>query len=188
MSLNRRSFDRPSDHSFDCSSNHQYYFSHRTGSRSSNTKRRPYGFSSTAVGLLPEYENDFLTKVINAVTIDPQRALTPNCICCKAIGVKSDLRKHYFADCQFVKDNMLCQIAFKNVCGLVNSLSKKSHVSNSASQATLDHALNRLKSILDSSEDQLEDGDIESDDGSSVASHPDFPHGNSPVHRPSSQH
>ena len=81
---------------------------------------------------------------------------------------------------------MLCQTAFKNVCGLVNGLSKKLPVSDSNSQATRDLALNRLESILGSSDDQLEEDDIESDDDASAASHPDFPCGEGPVHRPSS--
>ena len=71
------------------------------------------------------------------------------------------------------------------MCDLVNGLSKKSQVSDS--QATRDVALKRLKSIFGSSEDQLEDADIESDDELSVASHPDFPHGDGSVHKLSSQ-
>ena len=103
------------------------------------------------------------------------------------MNLKPELRKHYFPDCPFANDNEFCQKAFINVCGLVSGWRKKSQLSDTASQATRDLAMNRLEAILGSSEDQLEDADIESDDESSVKSHPDFPRGDGSVHKPSSQ-
>ena len=73
------------------------------------------------------------------------------------------------------------------MCYLDNGQRKKSLVSATESTTTRDLALNRLKAILGSSEDQLENADIESDDESSVASHPDFSCYNKSVHDLSSQ-
>ena len=67
-------------------------------------------------------------------------------------------------------------------------LEKEIIVSATESTTTRDLALNRLEAILGPSEDQLEDADIESDDESSVASHPDFPSGNESVHDSLSRH
>ena len=179
MSSDRRSINRSSDHSFDRSYDNQYDCSQRPGPRSKNTQRRAYGSSPTAAGILPEHQNDFLTKVINAIKIDPQRALTPDCICCLAMNVKPELRKHYFADYQFANNNEFCQTAFKNLCGVLNGLSKKLPVSDDNSKATRNLAIHRLETILGSHdvqlEEDLEEEDIESDDDASTGSNPDFP-------------
>ena len=98
------------------------------------------------------------------------------------MGMKPEFQEHFFADCKFAKDNVLCQQAFKNMCGLLNSLSKKLPVSDDNSKATRDLALNRLEAILGSPDDQLEEDDIESDDDASTGSNPDFPSGDAPVH------
>ena len=74
------------------------------------------------------------------------------------------------------------------MCHLVSGWRKKSLVSPTESTTTRDLALNRLEAILGSSEDQFEDADIESDDESSVGSHPDFPSGNESVHDSLSRH
>ena len=66
-------------------------------------------------------------------------------------------------------------------------LEKKALVSTTKSTTTRDLALNRLTAIIGSSEDQLADADIESDDESSVVSQPDFPCSNDYVHNSSSQ-
>ena len=69
------------------------------------------------------------------------------------------------------------------MCGLLNSLSKKVPVSDDTSKANQDLAINRLETILDSPDDQLEEDDIESDDEASTGSNPDFNIGDIPVHR-----
>ena len=72
------------------------------------------------------------------------------------------------------------------MCGLVSGWREKSQLSDIALHATSDL---RLKKILDSSEDQLEDADIESDDDdeSSVESQQDFTRDDDSVNKPSSQ-
>ena len=68
------------------------------------------------------------------------------------------------------------------MCGLLNSLSKKVPVSDDTSKANQDLAINRLETILDSPDDQLEEDDIESDDEASTGFNPDFTSGDVPVH------
>ena len=180
LSAGRRPLDRDHSSSFDRSRS--------TPLRTSNTRRRPYGSGPPGSGILPQHQGEFLTKAINAVIANPQLGLVPDCICCKAMGVKAELRKHYFADCQFAKNNELCKLAFKNMCGILNSLSKKVPVSNDTSKTNRDLAINRLEAILDSPEDQLEDADIESDDDSAASSPADFCSGDESVHDSFSQH
>ena len=176
LSSSRRPLDR--DHSS------SYDRSRSTPLRTSNTRRRPYGSSPPGAGILPQHQGEFLTKAINAVLANPQLGLIPDCICCKAMGLRAELRKHFFADCKFAKNNELCQQAFKNMCGLLNGLSKKVPVSDDTSKANRDLAINRLETILDSPDDQLEEDHIESDDDASTGSNPDFPSGDAPVHGP----
>ena len=68
------------------------------------------------------------------------------------------------------------------MCGLLNGLSKKVPVSNDTSKANQDLAINRLKKILDSPDNQLNEDDIESDDDASTGSNPDFTSGDAPVY------
>ena len=83
--------------------------------------------------------------------------------------------KHTFTDCLSATDNEHYKKAFISMCHLVNGWKKKTLVSTIESTTTRDLALNRLKAIVGSSEDQLEDADIKSDDESFVVSHPEFP-------------
>ena len=99
------------------------------------------------------------------------------------MGLQAELGKYFFADCKFSKDNVLCQQAFKNICGLLNGLSKKVPVSDDTSKANCDLAINRLETILASPDYQFEEDDIESDDDASTGSNPDFPCGDNLVHR-----
>ena len=55
-------------------------------------------------------------------------------------------------------------------------------MSDDTSKANRDLAINRLETMLDSPDDQLEEDDIESDDDASTGSNPDFPCGDDPVH------
>lgn len=150
------------------------------------TPRHPSG-SGTASRFLPEHQNEFLTKVINVVKADPSRAFTPDCIYCYALNRQEALRKHTFTECPIATDNEFCNKACISVYHLLNSWRKKSLASATESTTTCDLALNRLEAILGSSEDQREDADIESDDESSVGSHPDFLSGNKSVHDSLSQ-
>ena len=90
LSSDRCSFDHSSDHSSD----------KRFDNSSKNADPRPFytphypSGSSPAADFLPEHQNDFLTKVFNAVKIDPRRAFTPGCICCLALNMKIELRNH----------------------------------------------------------------------------------------------
>ena len=104
-----------------------------------------------------------------------------------ALNLKEDLRKHTFTECPYAIDNDFIRKAFISMCHLVNGWRKKSLLSDTTSTTTRDLAINRLEAILGSSEDHLEDADIKSDGGSSVASHPDFPCGDKNVHNSSSQ-
>ena len=70
------------------------------------------------------------------------------------------------------------------MCGLLNGLSKKLPVYDGTFKATCYLAINRLESILDSPDNQLEEDDIESDDDASTVSNPDFPRGDDPIHGP----
>ena len=99
------------------------------------------------------------------------------------MGLQAELRKHFFAEYKFAKDNVLCQQVFKNVCGLLNDLGKKVPVSDDTSKANRDLAINRLETILDSPDNQLEEDDIESDDDASTVSSLDFPCGDDSAHR-----
>ena len=168
-------FDRSSDHSRRPASRPDRYSDHprRTGSRTSNTRRRSFGSDSPDAGAV---DKEFLTKVINAVRLNPELGLTPDCICCKALGIPVSLRKHFFAECKYLIDNDLCQQAFKSLCGVLNSLSKKLPDDNSKAPCSL--ALHRLETILSSPDQQLdeelEEDDIESDDDDSTGSDPDF--------------
>ena len=187
LSSERRSIERSSSaQRFDG----DYSFGRSRG-RPSYTPRRPSSSgtaSASASRLLPEHQNEFLTKVINLVKADPSRAFTPDCICCLALNLKKALRKHTFTECPFATDNEFCNKAFISVCHLVNGWRKKSLVSPTESTTTRDLAINRLEAILGPSEDQLEEDDIESDDESSTDSHPDFPTGNESVHDSLSRH
>ena len=164
---------------------------YRAGSsrgRQSYKPRRPSS-SSTDSKFLPEHQNEFLTKVINVVKADPNRAFTPDCICCLALNRQKALQKHKFTECPIATDNNFCNKAFISMCHLVNGWRKKSLVSaTTESTTTCDLALHRLEAILGFSEDQTEDADIESDDESSAGSHPDFRSGNKSVHDLLSQH
>ena len=95
------------------------------------------------------------------------------------MGLPVALRKHFFAECKYLIDNDLCQQAFKNLCGVLNGLSKKLPVSDDNSKAPRSLALHRLETILSSPDQQLdeelEEDDIESDDDASTGSNPDFP-------------
>ena len=166
----------------DCDHSSIYDRSRSTPLRNSNTRRRPYGFSPPDPGILPQHQREFLTKAINAVIANPKLGMIPDCICCKAMGVQAELQKHFFADCKFAKDNVLCQQAFKNMCSPLNGLSKKVPVSDDTSKANCDLDINKLETILDSPDNQLEEDDIKSDDYASTGSIPDFPSGNAPVH------
>ena len=66
--------------------------------RISNARRRPYGSSPPGAGILPQHQGEFLTKAINAVLANPQLGLIPDCIRCKAMGLRAELRKPFFAD------------------------------------------------------------------------------------------
>ena len=94
---------------------------------------------------------------------------------------------HTFTERLFALNNEFCRKAFIGMRHLVNSWRKKSLLSDPVSTTTRDIAINRLEAILGSSEDQLEDADIESDCDSSVASHPGFPCNGDTVHNLSSQ-
>ena len=166
----------------DCDHSSIYDRSRKSPLRTSNTRRRPYGSSPPGFGPLPQHQGEFLTKAINAVLANPQLGMIPDYICCKAMGLRAELRKHFFADCKFAKDNALCHQAFENMCSLLNSLSKKVPMSDDTSKANCDLAINRLETILDSPDDQLEEDDIESDDEASTGSNPDFTSGDVPVH------
>mmetsp|Transcript_52123 Transcript_52123/g.58229 ORF Transcript_52123/g.58229 Transcript_52123/m.58229 type:complete len:226 (-) Transcript_52123:244-921(-) len=111
-----------------------------------------------------------LFLIINAVKLHPGRAFTPDCLCCLAMNLKP---------------NEFYQKAFVGVRCLVSGLKKKSTISDTstASQATHELGMNRLEAIHASSDDHLEDANIESDDESSVASPPDFHHGDNPFHK-----
>jgi len=150
--------------------------SRRPDSRTSNTRRRSFGYVPPAV---EDVDKEFLTKVINAVKVDTQLGLVPACICCRALGLPVELQKHYFADCEYLKNNEFCQQAFKNLCGVLNGLSKKVPVSDSNSKSLRSLALHRLDMILSSPDQQLdeelEEDDIESDDDASTGSNPDLP-------------
>ena len=73
----RLSSDRSSDLYFDRRFDGSF---RRAGPRRSYTSCRSSSASPTVEGLLPKHQNDFLTKVINAVKIDPRGAFTPDCI------------------------------------------------------------------------------------------------------------
>ena len=68
------------------------------------------------------------------------------------------------------------------MCGLLNGLSKKVPVSDDTSKANQDLAINKLKTILDSPDNQLEEDDIESDNDASTGPIPNFTSGDAPVH------
>ena len=91
LSSDRRSFDHSSNHSVDRSSKYLSDHSHRNGPRSSYTQRRTYSSNPTAADIISEHQNEFLTKVTNAVKIDPQQSFTPDCICCLALNLKDEL-------------------------------------------------------------------------------------------------
>ena len=178
-------------HSIECSSSAKRFDGdYRTGSsrgRQSYTPCRPSG-SSTDSRILPEHQNEFLTKVINVVKADPSRAFTPDCICCLALNRQEALQKYKFMECPIATDNDFCNKAYISMCHLVNVWRKKSLISATESTTTCDLSLNRLEAILGSSEDQIEDADIESDDESSAGSHTDFCSGNESVHDSLRQH
>ena len=94
------------------------------------------------------------------------------------MGLPVSLRKHFFAECKYLIDNDLCQQAFKNLCGVLNGLSKKLPVSGDNSKSLHTLALHRLDMILGSPDQQLdeelEEDDIESDDDASTGSNTDF--------------
>ena len=182
---NRRFIEQSSDHS----SAQHFDDGSRDGSsrgRQSYTPCCPSS-SSTPSCFIPEHQNEFLTKIINFVKTNPSRVFTPDCICCYTLNQQEVLRKHKFTECPIATDNEFCNKTFISVCHLLNSWRKKSRASTIESTTTSDLALNRLKAILGSSEDQLEDADIESDDEISVTSYPDFPSGNESVHDSLSQ-
>ena len=108
-------FDRSSDNSFDCSFDYLFDHCRCTRPRSSYTQRRTSGSSPTVASILLEHQNAFLTKVINAVKIDPQRAFTPDCIYCLELNLKAELRKHMFTECSFAINNEFYQKTFIGV-------------------------------------------------------------------------
>ena len=80
------------------------------------------------------------------------------------MNLKEGLLKHSFIECPYAIDNEFGHKAFIDMCHLVNGWRKKSLLSDTTSTTTPDLAINRLDAILGSSEDQLGDADIESDD------------------------
>ena len=146
----------------------------------------PYKSSLLGAGSLPDHQNTFRRKAINAVQTNPCKAYTPNCLCSTAMNLKPEDCKHLFCDCPFATNNDFCRTAFISVCSLLVNLKRKVTTSGgpTASQATHKLAMNRLQPIIDSPNDHYEDADIESDDESSVASAPsDFQHGDNPFQK-----